>query len=374
MRRFFLPVFFLLFFASFVWGETKKVEPLIMPSARFNALGGGHTPLADDFYSIFLNPAAFAGVKDEFSAAEITLNTYGPVFELLDLFRNSSGSIEDLDLSGLMGPGGFSAGFDLGGPLSLGWVGRGLGLGIFNKITTTASISGATLRPVVSVELLFVGGYGFKIFEHKGAVLEGGFLAKGFYRGALNMKTTIFSIDSLDPADSPLSTHLGFGLDLGLKLTILDMISLAVVCYDVYSPVLVTYYDKLSDFTDSSSSGSDYAIVKRRLNFGISYRIRSDFLDRYISRLTIATSYHDFLNVFSMLPRNLILNLGVGVEVALLKALTFRIGMTDALPAFGFGLDLNFMTLDFAIFGKELGLDPGKHPVYAMSVGMLFRY
>ena len=374
MRRFFLPVIFLLCLASVAWGETKKVDPFIMPSARFSALGGGHTSMADDFYSIFLNPAAFASVKDEFSAAEITISTFGPIFKIADLLRDSSGSFEDMDLSGLVSPGGFSTGFELGGPLSLGWVGRGLGLGIFNKITATASINGVTLRPFMSAELLFVGGYGFKIFDVKGAVMEGGFLAKGFYRGALNMKTNIFSLDSLDPTESPITTHLGFGLDLGLRLTLLDMISLAVVCYDVYSPVMVTSYPTLSDFTDNGLKENSYAIVKRRLNFGISYRVRSDFLDRYISRLTIVTSYHDFLDLFSMLPRNPILNVGIGVEVALLKALTFRFGLTDAMPAFGFGLDLHFMTLDFAIYGKELGLDPGKHPVYALSIGMLFRY
>ena len=347
----------------------------MMPSARFSALGGGHTAVADDFYAIFLNPAAFADVKSEFSAAEITLSTYGPVFEIIDLLRNNSGSVADVDLTGIAGPGGLAAGFDLGGPLSLGWVGKGLGLGIFNRIKTTAAISGAYLRPYVAAEILFTGGYAFRIIGTDNHKLDAGFLGKGFFRGALDMKTTLFSVSSFDPMDSPFGTNLGFGLDLGIRYGFRENFNLAVVCYDVYSPVLVTPYDSFSDFGDSGSSGSSsYATVKRRLDAGISYRIRSVFLDRYISSLKIMADYHDFLDIFSLIPRNPVLNIGIGVEVALLNALSFRFGVSDALPAFGIGLDLSFMILDLAIFGRELGLDPGKQPVYAMSIGMLFRY
>ena len=133
MRWFFLSwtVIFLFCPVFLIWSEPDTVDPFVMPSARFAALGANHTAMADDFYSIFLNPAAFVDVNEKFSVAEITLCTYGPMLEIIDLLRNNSGSAADLDISEIVGPGGFAAGFDLGGPLSLGWVGRGLGLGIF---------------------------------------------------------------------------------------------------------------------------------------------------------------------------------------------------------------------------------------------------
>jgi len=373
MRRL-LPVLFILCSTSIVWGESKTVDPFVMPSARFSALGGVHAAMADDFYSIFMNPAGFSNVKSEFSAAEITVSTFGPVFEIVDLFRNNSGSVEDLDLSGIVGPGGFAAGFDLGGPLSLGWVGNGLGIGIFNRVRTTAAISGAYLKPVMSAELLFVGGYGLRIYNLGGISMDFGFLTKGFFRGIVDMKTAIFSVDSLDPFESQFYVNLGFGIDLGLTISYEDMLSLAVVCHDAYSPVLVNRYDALSDFGDGAPDKPSYATVKRVLNFGLSYNIRSAFLDRYFSRVTVMLDHHDFLDLFSLIPRNAILNVSLGVELVLLNPLTLRFGITDALPALGFGLNLSFMTLDFAIFGKELGLDPGKHSVYAMSFGLLFRY
>jgi hypothetical protein len=368
-----LPVFLLLFYSFYSWGQVNSVEPFVMPSARFGALGGNHAAMSDDFYSLFLNPAAFVDVEAKFSAAEITMSTYGPVFEIIDLARSKTA-----DISGLIGPGGFAAGFDMGGPLSLGWVGRGLGLGIFNRIKTAASISGAKLRPLVSAELLLVGGYSFRIVEKGSHLFDIGFLGKGFFRGALNLEADIFDASSIldGITGKPFRTQLGLGLDLGARYTFRNNLQVALVCYDIYSPVLLTTYSSISDFGDrhSSSTVSSYATVKRRLDLGVKYRIRSKFIDRYFTRLTVMADYHDILDFLSVIPRNPVLNIGLGVELKILNSLTFRIGLVDALPAVGFGLDLKFMTMDFAIHGKELGLDPGVQSVYAMDLGFLFRY
>ena len=382
MSRF--PVFFLCFiiFSLFpifsVRGESKTVDPFVMPSARFGALGGNHVAMSDDFYSLFLNPAAFVDVKEEFSIAEITLSTYGPVLEIIDLFRENSGSADDLDISGLIGPGGFAAGFDMGGPLSLGWVGRSLGLGIFNRTRTAAAVSGTKLRPIVTEEFLFVGGYSFRIINRDDHLVDAGFLGKGFFRGVMNLEAEIFDAGSIldDPLGRPFGTQLGLGLDLGVRYIFRENLTAAMVCYDTYSPVLVSVYKSISDFGDRSdpSTDSSYATVKRRLDMGIKYRIRSGFIDRYFTQLTVMADYRDFLDLFSLIPRNPILNIGLGAELRLLNALSFRIGIADALPAIGFGLDLSFMKMDFAIHGKELGLDPGIQPVYAMGIGFLFRY
>ena len=378
MRRFFLlPVLFLCI-GFMVFGLPDIIDPFVMPSARFGALGGTHTAMGDDFYSLFINPAAFVDVKDEFSVAEITLSTYGPVLELIDVFRENSGSSDDLDISGIVGKGGIAAGFDLGGPVSLGWVGRGVGLGLFTRANTTAAVTGFKIKPIISSDILFVGGYAFKIYDKGSHLVNAGFLGKGFFRGALNLEAVIFDAASLldDPMEKPFGSYLGLGLDLGTKYTFRENLSFALVCYDIYSPALFTPYDSFNDFKEKTGSSGDssYVTVKRRLDTGMAYRISSDFLDRYISRLTVMADYHDILDLWSLIPRNPILNIGLGLEMTLLNALTFRMGIADALPAFGFGLDLSFMILDFAIRGRELGLDPGVQSVYAMDIGLLFRY
>jgi hypothetical protein len=378
MRRFF-PLTVLIFLALPFSLPGETVEPFVMPSARFGGLGGRHAAVGDDFYSLFTNPAAFVDVKDQFSIAEFSVSTYGPVFELIDLFRENSGSSGNLDISRIVGPGGFAAGFEVGGPLSLGWVGRGLGLGLFNRFKSTAAVSGTKIRPLMSGEFLLVGGYSFRIVDNNGHRFDAGFLGKGFFRGILSMEASIFDAASIldDPMDRPFKTHLGLGLDLGLRYTLRENFTAALVCYDVYSPVLVTPYDSMSAFGDKSgpsAGGASYATVDRRLDLGLRYRIRSAAIEKYISSITVMADYRNFLDLFSLIPRNPILNVGLGIEVKVLNALSFRFGLTDALPALGIGLDLSFATLDLAIRGKELGLDPGIQPTYALDMGLLFRY
>jgi hypothetical protein len=365
----------LVFFCFPLFGE--KLDPFVMPSARASAMGGRHAALADDLYSIFSNPAGFVGVEEEFSAAELTLSSYGPIFEILDLVQENLDSLDNLDISGIVGRGGFAAGFDMGGPVAIGWVGRGLGLGVFSRFSTNAVVSGATIRPVTSSDILMAGGYSFRVLNRGNNVLDLGFLGKGFFRVTTESEAPIIDVGDLfdDPLDVPLKTALGMGVDLGVKYTYAETFSAALVCFDPYSPAMVTSYHSAGGFFDGDdSSDTGYAVVKPRLDIGFKYRIRSTFLDRYISDFVILADYHDFLDLTALIPRNPILNIGLGMELKVLDVLSFRAGIYDALPSAGFGLDLRFMQLDCSIYGKELGLDPGIHPTYGLDIGLLFRY
>jgi hypothetical protein len=341
-------------------------------------LGGIHTGLGDDLYTIFTNPASFVGIEEQFSVGELSLNLYGPVFEIIDLARNAMDSGNNLDLSGIAGPAGFAAGFDMAGPVSLGWVGRGLGLGLFNRTKAKITMAGTTLRPLALEDILLVGGYSFRFIDKKKHVLDGGFLGKGFYRGSMELKASVFDAMSIfdDPMANEFKTYLGFGVDLGLRYTFADNLTFALVCYDVYSPTLATVYTSMNDFIDKKnpSSSRNYATVYRRLNAGVKYRIHSEFLDRYISNFILLADYRDVLDLFAPIPRNPILNVGLGLELVILDVLSLRAGITDALPAAGFGIDFSVARFDCAIYGKELGLDPGIQPVYALDIALLFRY
>jgi hypothetical protein len=371
-------VFALLVLFSFPVYADETIVPFTIPSARYAALGGRHAALADDFDSLFTNPAGFASVEDEFSVAELSLGAYGPVFEILDLLAAGGDSLENLDLSGVIGDRGFAAGFDLGGPVAAGWVGRGLGFGLFNSFRMQAAASGSNLKAVLSGDVFMLGGYAFRLVNNGRHVLDAGFLGKGFLRMGLDLETTIFNVEDLfDKADSlPFSTVLGVGIDLGLTYTFAEHLSLSLVCFDAYSPAVLTTYHSFEDFQNKEDprDPGHYVRVQPRLDFGLQYRIRSVFLEKYISRLTVLADYRDFLDLASLIPRNPILNAGLGLELVLLEKLSLRLGVAEALPAAGFGLDLSFMRFDCAIHGKELGLDPGIQSTYALALGLLFRY
>jgi len=176
--------------------------------------------------------------------------------------------------------------------------------------------------------------------------------------------------------ERPFTTILGLGFDLGLKYTFAKTFSAALVCFDAYTPVMVTTYASMEGFKnkDAPMEPGHYATVKPRLDLGFKYRLRSTFLDKYISNINILFDYHDFLDLGSVLPRNPMLNIGLGAEIVVLEKLSLRIGIADSLPAAGFGLDLSFMQLDCSIHGKELGLDPGIFSVYAVDFALHFRH
>ncbi|MDR2144444.1 MAG: hypothetical protein LBP29_08755 [Treponema sp.] len=343
-----------------------------MPSARAAGFGGIHAAQGDDFSSLFSNPASFVGVEKQFSAAELSISLYGPVFELLDLAVNSSGTV---NISPLVGPGGFAAGFDAGGPIALGWVGGGFGFGIFNRTTADARVTSTRIRPVTAEEVFLVGGYSFRVLDRLNHKLDFGFLGKGYYRAMLNLESSILNVTEMfdDISSRPFETHFGFGLDLGINYSFAGKLSLALVGYDVFSPALVTRYAAFSDYGSDGQQG--YAMVTPRLALGALYRIQNDFLDRYLSDFIVMLDYRDFLDPFiSLIPRNPVLNISMGVEIKLLRVLSLRAGIADALPALGFGLDMKILQFDFAMRGKDMGLDPGVQSVYAIDIGFLFRY
>ncbi|MDR0586846.1 MAG: hypothetical protein LBG26_06370 [Treponema sp.] len=359
-----------LFFCEVLCAE--NIKPFVMPSARAAGFGGIHAAQGDDFSSLFSNPASFAGIEKSFSAAELSISLYGPVFELLDLAANSSGTI---NISPLVGPGGFAAGFDIGGPVALGWVGGGLGFGIFNRTTADARVTSAKIRPVAAEEILLLGGYSFRVLDNLDHKLDLGFLGKGYYRAMLNLESSILNVTEMfDDIDSrPFETHFGFGLDLGINYSFAGKLSLALAGYDVFSPALVTRYAAFSDY--GSGGSQNYATVTPRLALGVLYRIQNDFLDRYLSDFIVMLDYRDLLDPFiSLIPRNPVLNISLGAEIKLFEVLSIRAGIADALPSLGFGLDMKILQFDFAMRGKELGLDPGVQSVYAIDIGFLFRY
>ena len=360
-------------------GFAVEVAPFTIVSARANAMGGLHAALADDFSALFSNPAGFVSARQELSFAELTVSAYGPLFDILESALSMSGGTEDLDLSGIVGPRGLKTGLELSGPLSFGWVGRGLGFGFFNRTDIGASAQGMTIGAEASEDLFLVGGYAFRFSPRNGHDIDLGFSAKGFLRGTIAAESSILTVTDLLDDDllsaRPFSSTAGVGVDLGVRYEYAKTIAASVVCRDAYSPALVTTYASINDFTERSGSPeSEYGQILPRLDIGLLYAPRFELIERYISGLLIAADYRDIMDLLTLIPRNPILNISLGVELTLLEVLSLRAGIADALPSAGFGLDLSFMQLDFAMRGIEFGLDPGFDPIFAMDLGLTFRY
>lgn len=366
------------FFASFSLAAQQR-DPFLFDSVRSRAMGGIHAALADDLTAIFSNPAGFVESTTEFSVAEISLGLYGPLFDLAGAVSETIATETMPDIASLVGPAGFFAGANLTGPFSVGWVGENLGFGFFNRLETDVSMAGSSVSLETRLDILAAGGYALRFPLGERHSLDAGFLFKGFFRYQLAQTTSAVSVEDLFTLDlagtAPFDAIVGIGLDAGLRYTLDKALVLGLVCTDIYSPALDIAYSSFNAFNAGDApTGQTYMTVRPRLNLGVMYELPFEFVKRYTSRVALMADYKDFLDLFSVLPRNPVLNASLGVEVVLLDALSLRAGIQDALLSLGAGMDLTFMRVDIAMRGIELGIDPGINPQMAVDLALLFRY
>ena len=69
---------------------------------------------------------------------------------------------------------------------------------------------------------------------------------------------------------------------------------------------------------------------------------------------------------------NPVLHIGVGLELTLLEILSLRGGFYDGYFSAGLGINMSFMKLNAAMFGRELSSEPGVNPAYNLAVGLEF--
>ncbi len=369
---------FLLLVSGAAWGE--ELEAFSFRDAREIALGGRHAALSGGAEAFLANPASLGAARPEFSAARLGLVASGPVFDLANLALGAEGDIVAA-LSSLLAKYDYKlyAGFELSGPLAFGYVGEGLGFGLYNRTSlkvNAASIASVTLR--AREDVLIAGGYAYRQALGGGHALDLGLLAKGFVRAELGITTTLPGLEAIlaNPLallGEPVDLTTGIGLDAGLRWNWNEVLAAGLVCRDVYSPALVATFACL-DTIGGTASATRSARIAPDLAFGLAWSPPLRRLGRYLDGISLALDYGDMLDLARPVPRNALLNLGIGLEVRALDILAFRIGLSEALLAAGLSFDLGALRLCAAAWGDELGIEPGDRPVYNLLVSFDFVY
>ncbi len=370
----------LLLFAATAFAEA--LAPFDFSSPRERAMGGSHVALADDFSVLLANPAGLAAAPRELFFADLGIRAMGPVFNFIDLYVNSS-DVETAVID-LLAANDYRlyAGIELSGPLALGYVGEGLGFGLFNKTSFVLNAASAVnIGVFLAEDILLSGGYAFRFDLGGGHLLDLGIGAKGFARGNLGKSMGFLEVADLmsDPMailgeDFTLAT--GIGCDLGLRWS-WESIAAGLVCRDLFSPAIVASYDSLAGFIDEPSTtilgDPSYEFLKRSLDIGFAWTPELGKLGRILDSITVALDYRDILDFFAVPPRNAILKLGLGVEARMLDIVAVRAGINEALLSAGVGIDIGVLKLGFSVLGTELGIDPGVRPNYNLILDFSFR-
>lgn len=362
----------------------QTVDPFVPPSARMAALGGPHAASYSGVDAIFENPAGFVSEHAEIGVSALDFALTGPIFDIAGMVAGGSDLLAGL--AGLFDDNGrLYVSLDALGPLAFSYVGKGLGYGLFNR--SVATINAASLLSVaysISEEFLLAGGYAYRFDLGGRQILDIGIMPKGFVRASVGETVSLDGVMSLVSDLSSLTggsvftMASGVGFDVGLRWSYDDTVSVGLVAHDAYSPAMVTTYTSFDDFVADPQSSmvgeSVYAVVSPNLAFGVEYVFPFAFLDRIGAEVTFLADYVDILDLMSAVPRNPILNVSLGVEVRLLDILFLRGGVSDALPAAGFGIDLSAFSFSLAMYGTELGIEPGARPAFNLLVALDFRY
>jgi hypothetical protein len=365
-----------LFAALNVYGQDlpDRVRMADYPFARNRAIGGGHTGLDGDFSSIFTNPAAMVGVTPQKSIAKLSIDV-----NYIDLVFRILQASEPAPVVDSVFLGRFNGYVDVGGPIALGMTGKNFGLGLFN--VTRLGLAWDRnyiykISPTLTEEIILAGAFGFCLYDGDNKKLDIGLTGKVFARGGYN-DTPLYLHEVKyilqDMAERPIETHIGGGVDIGLRWTLYDSLSFAAVFYDPYSPVWVVRYSKADKIADREMTGSGVALVAPRATAGVSWRVNSRFLNRFFSRITLSCDYTGLLEDPFNPSRDPLLDIGAGLEICMHEVFSIRAGFRDMLPSAGVGLDFTFMNIDAAVYGVELGASPGQLPVWSAAIDISFK-
>jgi len=382
---------FLLIQHTLLFSQALDLTP---PSGRWCALGGMHVTLTDDIDTLLSNPAGLAGLEPRMQVSELTLHIRGPVFDITNLIVEVANSGSDV-LDVIAGSSGqtldnLKAAINLSGPVSFAFTTSGFGFGIYNWGGMEFDLQGTVATGYLNIDtqdtLLLVGGYGhrFMLSEEMQIMLDLGASLKGFARGEVHYEnlSLVFFNNELASGEiflftSPFDLKLGISGDLGVLFHLGGWFKAGIVAKDVAAAYWTTTYDNMEDFihfSGGSPAEFDYALTN--LCAGVMFQPPLGDFPWFISDLKIMLDYEDILD-FAVHPdtaTNPILHVGVGMEVVFLEVLALRAGFYQGLFSAGVGVDLTILQLNVAMFGSELGIEPGLLPAYNVIISLKFIY
>jgi hypothetical protein len=222
----------------------------------------------------------------------------------------------------------------------------------------------------------------FNVLKLKDHELSAGFVLKPFARAWLNQE--LRALDLIEDLDLNLAMPVivGGGADLGLMYRFKKDFVLGFAAKDVYTfGFKVADLGGLDDTGSSDSSDNPTYRVPMALNAGLAYTFRPSsfwktpkaFQSFYVA---VMADWANLQNVFSWNNRehrNPLLDIGGGLEIGLFSFLKVRAGIHELLPSIGIGLEPAVFKFNLALYGKELGNEPGINSTLGVDFSISFR-
>lgn len=368
------------FFSTVLFAQENIPSPLYpeIVSPFLSSIGGGFAALEAGFENLFTNPACFALSSREMAVSRISIRTSKPVFDVLknikndDRVRNISQVIADNS--------GFYSDLSITGPISFGLTSRNFGFGFFNNTRfIVAATALSSLEVFLGEDFLLLGGYGGRVYDKDGHIVALGVQLKGFFLTYSYLNGTIpqitHDISNFKMRTVPVFLETGFGIDVGFLYKYKTIFSLGITCKDVYTPVFMNkYMNYIAYFKAVPSGKTHYTTFFPNLTLGIALNAFPKDYFKTISSWTFYLDYRNMLEPARTIYRNPLLNLAAGMEMIFHEVVSLRAGVQDCYPHAGLGLNFTYFQMEISAYGKELGLDPGKRPLFNFELAFLFKY
>ena len=325
-------------------------------TAREAALGGNHAAQADDVSTLVSNVAGFRSAGPDLLIGAVNVSYYTPPSN----------------------PGITNSTFDVFGPLSIAYVGNGLGFGVFSDINVSTSTTGF-YPSVVTQNLVIIAGYAFRIpLADPDSTLDVGFsfpiflAARSFssqdIRSLLSSSVTPFQF----VVNEKFALAAGISAEFGALYSMNNTFSVGLAARNL-AITSAALYTKLSSYQNGALPSSSVTTpIPMDISLGVRWnppvKIRIPSIDGF----SIMADYNDILDFVIYPPgaRNPLLHIGVGTEITLLKIVKLRAGFYQLLPSGGISLDLSVVALDLAVFGRERSSQPWTDYVYGFMAGL----
>lgn len=372
----------------------QRLDAAAPKDARTMAMGGAFVAMSQGYQSLYGNPATYADRTPEFTLLSVTPWVYvRPTTDTMALFQNmaasvSSGSSNPADvidpLSDLITDNGFGGGMSAG----LGWVGKGLGLGLIGSgeaYVRGDTLLGATGR--LDGQIAAIVGVGAPLQLGPFRVQIGGDVRPYLRATGPIVGTDLLGLmtgtqtDGTTPFDAmSIPVDLGFGLavDLGARMDFGTLASVGLAVRDISTRQNFSQ-TTLGDVLDSLGGGAlpagtttEYPLYPN-VTLGASLSPIPVRL-RNLVDVTLLAEIQDPVNVY--MDHASIWNVfHAGVETNLLGGLfALRGGVNKGWLSLGAGFHLLVMQVNVAVFTEELGPRPGDQPRTGVSLEAAIRF
>lgn len=339
-------------------GETRReqlilgdnTDRMFVQEIRPLGMGGAFVAVADDENAMYYNPAGLARINFwRLTFPEMLIGTDTVSFDNLTYLLGNTDKIQNImsgDIDAELARRLSQTRIHLLTEGSFKYIQPGFGLSV-HLFTQPEVETGSLLLPEASWKIR--AGLKENLTVAYGWTIPGfGYLAVGGAFKAIQQGVSrAENVNIMDLNSPDVNVELGGGFDLGLFYKATDELSVGVACADLYSRIMEE-------------------VQTPNLKVGMAYRpkwLNFEDLSTTLAFDLVELNWQGD-NEFKNNPTNAAqLNFSkirTGLEFILSGLIALRGGLSQGYPAAGISLITNFITLDWAYFGRELGTYPGQ--------------